>query len=88
MGLFVVSYDLIKRKEYQPLWDEMKRLGGHKPVESVYLLNLNLDSASAVRDHFKTFIDEDDLLIVAKFVGKPSFLKAKSGTNAWIDKNC
>ncbi len=88
MGLFVVSYDLIKQKDYQPLWDELKRMGGHKPVESVYFLNLVTDSATAVATHLRQFIDSDDFLVVVKFTEPPAFARAKAGTRAWIEANC
>ncbi|MCD9005235.1 hypothetical protein LDO31_03100 [Luteimonas sp. XNQY3] len=87
MALFVVSYDLNKTKNYQPLWDEMERLGGHKPVESVYLLSLTTDSTEAVRDHLQGFVDDDDYLIVVKFTEKPRFVKAKAGTKDWINRH-
>ena len=76
MGLFVVSYDLRKKKDYQALWDEMERLGGHKPLLSVYYLDVDVESASALRDHLSEFIDDDDHLIVVPFTQKPAHQKA------------
>lgn len=87
MPLFVVSYDLRKRKDYQTLWDEMARLGGHKPLLSVYLLNVNTPSAATLRDHLSKFIDGDDQLLVIEFSKAPAHQKANQGTNAWIEKN-
>lgn len=88
MGLFTISYDLIKRKDYQTLWDELDRLRAHKAMASFYLANLTVEDPVEVRDHLKKFIDEDDKLMVTKLVGKPSFTKANAGTNDWISKNC
>lgn len=87
MGLFVVSYDLRKRKDYPTLWKEMDRLGGHKPLLSVYFLNVDVDSAADLRDHLAKFIDEDDQLIVVPFLEKPAHQKANQGTNNWIKEN-
>ena len=87
MGLFVVSYDLRKKKDYQTLWDEMERLGGHKPLQSVYLLNVDVDAAGNLRDHLAQFIDDDDQLIVVPFSKKPAHQKANQGTNDWIKNN-
>ena len=64
MALYVVSYDLRKRKDYPKLWDEMGRLGGFKPLESVYLLDLSDTDPQGLKDHLRTFIDDDDRLIV------------------------
>lgn len=86
MPLFAISYDLIKRKDYPRLWEEFERLGAHKPVLSLYLVNLD-EAAIEVRDHFKQFIDDDDKLIVIEFSKKPTFTRARQGTNAWIDEN-
>ncbi|MEX2450431.1 MAG: hypothetical protein WD407_06205 [Rhodospirillales bacterium] len=86
MALFVISYDLIKRKDYQTLWDELDRLNGQKALNSFYLINLN-STAAQVRDHFKDFIDDDDRLIVVEFSKEPKFTKALKGTTKWIEEN-
>ena len=86
MALFVVSYDLRKKKDYQPLWDEMDRLGGHKPLESVYFLNVNSKDAATLIAHLRKFIDDDDQVIAVEFDKRPGTLRAKSGTKEWLDK--
>jgi len=88
VALFVVSYDLIKGKDYQPLWDELDQLGGHKALESFYLLNLTTEDPYTLKEHLRAFVDSDDMLMVVKFVGRPAFVKARTGTNAWISANC
>lgn len=87
MALFAVTYDLIKRKDYPKLWEEFERLGAHKPVRSLYLLNAN-NTATEVRDHFEQFIDDDDRLFVIEFGKKPKHHKALKGTNDWINEHC
>lgn len=87
MALFAIAYDLNKKKNYQDLWDELERLGAHKPLNSFYLANLNTNSTAEVNKHLKQFVDNDDYLMVIKFSERPSFIKAKAGTNVWIDKN-
>lgn len=86
MALFCISYDLIKGKDYEKLWDELDRLGGHKALESFYLIDLN-NTASEVRDHLKGYVDSDDMLMVIEFSKKPAFIKAKPGTNDWLNKH-
>ena len=87
MALFAVSYDLVKNKDYQELWDEMKRLGAHKALLSLYLLNLSNEEPDEVRDHFANFIDSDDRLLVIKLTDA-SASRCFKGTNAWIEANC
>lgn len=86
MALFLVSYDLRKTKNYQPLWDEMERLEAFKPLESVYLVNLT-DNITDVRDHLKGYIDSDDGLLVVEFDKKPAAFKCKQGTAQWLKDN-
>lgn len=87
MALFAVSYDLKKNKDYPTLWEEFTRLGGHKALESFYLLDLNT-TAPLLRDHLRGFVDEDDMLMVVEFMGKPAFIRARQGTNDWISAHC
>ena len=86
MALFCISYDLVKGKDYPALWAELDRMGGHKALESFYLVDLN-STVIEVRDHLKSFVDDDDKLMVIEFSKKPHFIKAKAGTNDWIAKH-
>lgn len=87
MPLYLVSYDLRNKKDYQPLWDELTRLGGHKPLLSVYLLNVDSANAADLKEHLAKFIDADDQLLVVEFSKKPAHQKANKGTNQWISDN-
>lgn len=87
MALYVVSYDLRKYKDYPKLWDEFKRLEAHKPLRSVYFLNVDTTSAAELRDHLSQFIDGDDQLIVVEFNKRPAHQRANQGTNDWINQN-
>jgi len=88
MALFAITYDLIKRKDYQTLWDELDDLGAHKALNSFYLLNIKTeDDAQGMVNYLRQFIDDDDRLMVVKFTGKPRFAKALAGTSDWIKKN-
>ena len=86
MPLYLVSYDLNNAKNYQKLWDEMDRLGGHKPLKSVYFLDVTSASASVLLNHLKPFIDDDDQLIVVPFDERPATHRAKAGTKDWLDR--
>jgi hypothetical protein len=84
MAKFLVTYDLIKDKDYKLLIGELERLDAHKALLSVWLVELN-NTTAHVRDHLAGFIDEDDKLFVAEMTVKPSFTKAFKGTSAWLD---
>ena len=83
MGLYAVSYQLNNAKNYAPLWDALDNMGGHKVMNSFYFLDMD-SSCTAIRDHLRQFIDEDDYLCVVRFQYKPAFTRALAGTNDWI----
>lgn len=86
MTTFVLTYDLIKRKDYQTLWDELKRLGAHRALNSFWLLNLN-NTAKETHDHFKQYVDSDDRLWVSELTKTNYYSNAMSGTNNWLKNN-
>jgi len=85
MAKFAIGYQLNKQKDYPRLWDEMKRLGAHKAMNSFYLASLTNETADSVRDHLKSFIDQDDMIFVARMDARPASWKCFQGTQAWID---
>lgn len=66
MALYLISYDLIKQKDYTKLIDELKRLSAEKILLSAWKADLN-NTPSEVFNYFKNFIDNDDRLVVIKF---------------------
>lgn len=86
MTTFVLTYDLIKRKDYPKLWDELELLGGHRALASFWLLDLN-HTAKEVHDHLKSFVDGDDKLWVSELTKAHHYSGANAGTNAWIAAN-
>lgn len=85
MSIFLVTYQLNNRKDYQPLWDEMKHLGAHKAMRDTYLLDVDCDTAADMRGHLVQLIDNDDMLFVAELHSKPAPHRCYTGTLAWID---
>ncbi|KQT42229.1 MULTISPECIES: hypothetical protein [unclassified Methylophilus] len=63
MTIFIVSYDLIKHKDYQKLTDAIETYSSCKVLESLWLIKSNL-SVKEIRNHLNNHIDEDDRLIV------------------------
>lgn len=65
MTNYLLNYDLIRRKDYQPLFDELTRLRGVRVLLSTwYIPKPGLGDTATVRDHFKKFIEQDDHLFV------------------------
>lgn len=89
MTAFLVTYDLVNEsgsQDYEPLWDELKRLKAHRTLDSVWLVNMS-GSAKNVHDHFKPLLDNDDRLLVCEFTKNHWYSNARSGTNDWIKNN-
>lgn len=86
MTTFVVTYDLIKRKDYQSLWDALGSLGAHRALESFWLVNVD-NTAKELHDHLKQYVDGDDRLWVSELTKKHWFSNAKAGTNEWLKNN-
>lgn len=85
MPVYAVTYDLNKEKNYDRLWAEMKRLGAHKAALSFYLLSVNLDTSKSLLDHLKSFVDDDDRIIVVKTTKRDiATLRAFQGTSDWL----
>jgi CRISPR associated protein Cas2 len=64
MALYFISYDLRKQQDYQPLYNELKKLQAVKIMESTFCLNMHNTSCTMLMDHFKEFIDFEDGLMV------------------------
>ncbi|MXP43688.1 CRISPR-associated protein Cas2 [Allopontixanthobacter sediminis] len=86
MTTFVLTYDLIKNKDYPTLWDELEKLGAHRALDSFWLISVK-NSAKEVHAHFKNFIDKDDKVWVSELTTNNWYTGANAGTNAWIKAN-
>ena len=66
MALYFLSYDLRKKRDYQRLYDELKKFNAVKILESTWCLNHSNTSATEITKHFMQFIDDDDGLVVSE----------------------
>lgn len=84
LALFVLTYDLVKNKDYDKLITELERLEAAKIALSVWFLEVE-NTAGEVRDHLMGFIDDDDKLVVIEFEKKPRYSRGFKTGAAWID---
>lgn len=64
---YIVSYDLhTPGKDYQTLWDELKRLNGFRCLESVWSVDVTSQSAAELRNHLRSFVDSSDRLLALR----------------------
>lgn len=77
----------IDSEDYEPLWDELKRLDAHKTQLSLWLVNVN-NTARELVDHLKGFVDSNDRLWATRLHrGEYHFVNAMGGTNKWLTDN-
>lgn len=89
MPPFILSYDLVKEEDssdYDALWAELKKWGGHRTQYSVWLVEDN-STAQDVHDHFKRLLDANDRLLVSELVDNHAYSNALKGTTNWIKQN-
>lgn len=63
MALFIISYDLRKQRNYQPLYDCLNSWKATRLLESLWLADL-VGPASAIRDILRASVDADDGIAV------------------------
>ncbi|ENZ0175286.1 hypothetical protein ACF958_004121, partial [Providencia rettgeri] len=78
MSSYLISYDLIKNKDYEKIYDAIKSFGTWARVtESVWVITSDL-SSTEIRDNLSEHMDSDDRLLVLK----------SSGVAAWRNVRC
>jgi hypothetical protein len=63
MALYLITYDLRKRRDYPPLYEALARLKATRLLQSVWLADL-VGPASVVRDLLTPYLDADDGIAV------------------------
>ena len=89
MAVFLISYDMVNEDtshDYGPLWARLRELGCVKTQLSAWYGDLN-NTAREVLDHFKTYLDEDDRMMVIEVTKKPAWNLGLKGTKAFIDSH-
>lgn len=90
MSVYLIAYDLVNESgssDYEPLWDELERLGAHKTQYSLWLISAN-NTPKEIVEHFTKFVDEDDRIWVTSVRrGEFWYKAALPGTNEWLKQN-
>lgn len=64
MALYFLTYDLRRARDYQRLYDELKKFNAVKVLESTWCFKRVNTDTEKLRDYFKQFIDADDGLLI------------------------
>lgn len=68
MAQFFLSYDLRKSRNYQALYDELRKFKAVRILESTWCFNRVNTNCSGLRDYFRAFLDSDDGLVVSEVI--------------------
>ena len=66
MALFFLEYDLRKQRDYQKLYDELAKFDAVRILESLWCFNRVNTNCENLRDHFLSFIDSNDGIIISE----------------------
>lgn len=74
MALYQINYDLRKQRNYEALYQRIKRYGTWcRPLESVWVIKTT-ESAAQVRDYLRGAMDADDGLLVTALAGEAAWV--------------
>ena len=89
MSIYIVSYDLIKIKDYKKLQQAIESADDWcKPLLSLYIIKSNY-TAIEIRDKLRPFVDNDDKFLVSKLTSlkDESSYGLDKDTIKWINAN-
>lgn len=84
---YLITYDLIKDKDYRKLYDGIKSIadGYNHVLESIWIIGHN-GPASEIRDSLQHYLDSDDKLLVLKLTGEGAWRNLSTKTE-WLKAN-
>jgi hypothetical protein len=86
MACYLISYDLRNTREYENLYKAIKSYGTWAHVLESSWAIVSSKSAKEIRDHLKTFIDDDDGLFVVKSGIEAAWQKVRC-KDKWLKDN-
>jgi hypothetical protein len=88
MGIYLITYDLKKDKNYDALYEAIKNISGTwcHPAESTWFVFTSLDSVG-IRNLLGLVIDNDDVLFVCRMAhGDAAWYNIQEPALGWIHK--
>jgi len=66
MACYIISYDLIGKRDYEALYEAIKSYGAWAQITESTWAVVTTKTAVEVREHLSSIMDEDDRLFVVK----------------------
>lgn len=86
MATYIISYDLVKKRDYEEIYNAIKSLGKWaRVVESTWIV-VSEKSCVEVRDYLLEHMDDDDQLFVTKSSGVGAWRNVRC-SNEWLKAN-
>ena len=86
MVCYIISYDLVKERKYEKLYEAIKTYDNWAKITESTWAVITDETAKEVRDHLSQHIDGDDRLIVVRSGGEAAW-KNTICSNEWLQKN-
>ncbi len=89
MSLYLINYDLNVKKDYEILFDAIKRISNQytRPLKSMWIIKCNSNAYDIAVELCK-YIDSDDKLIVSKLTPDSSWTQNfGEDITTWIQQN-
>ena len=83
MPVYQISYDLRKQRNYDALYERIKRYHWCHALESSWVITTN-QSAAQVRDFLMEVIDRDDGLLVTHLHSDASWVGLSQDVTNWL----
>jgi hypothetical protein len=86
LAVYLVTYDLKNPgRNYQPVYDYLKRFTYCKGLESVWLVQTSL-SASTIRDNLINLIDANDVIFVVQITSSADWTSFCYSCGNWLNE--
>lgn len=84
MAVYQISYDLRKQRNYDALYERIKRYEDWRHIlESNWVVVTN-QSATQIRDNLKAVMDQDDGLFVTRLQGEAAWYGLGQENSIWL----
>ncbi len=85
---YMVSYDQHHDRNYQPVWDQLRRWNAKRVLESVWFVESHL-TAGQIRDQLQQTTRNEDSLVVVQLSPNANWATYRAQTEGvtWLQKN-
>ena len=86
MTCYIISYDLVKKRDYEKLYDAIKSYDDYAHITESTWAIVTSDKATKIRDNLLKHVDSDDRIFVIKS-GKEAAWRNVLCKDKWLQDN-